>query len=95
MRYSYDEIEPLGSNYADVIAKIKSHFNSISKKQCLKAELSGLSFQNVVDKYDADRRKALCDLLSTIEARIPLCLRDWQKESNKVDFLRNLLLTED
>ncbi len=32
---------------------------------------------------------------ATIEARIPLCLRDWRNESNKVEFLRNALLTEE
>ena len=49
----------------------------------------------MVDKYDADRRKALRDLLATTEARIPLCPLDWQNESNKVDFLHNALLTGD
>ncbi len=49
----------------------------------------------MVDKSDGDRRKALRDLVATIEARIPLCPRDWRNESNKVEFLRNALLTED
>ena len=92
LRYYYGEVEPLGNNYADVIAKMESQFNSISKQQCVKAELSGLSFQDMVDKSDGDRRKTLRDLVATMEARIPLCPRDWRNESNKVDFLQNALL---
>ncbi len=95
LRSYYAEVEPLGNNYADVIAKMQSQFNSISIQQFVKAELSGLSFQDMVDKSDCDKRKALRDLFATIEARIPLCPRDWRNESNKVDFLRNALLTED
>ncbi len=74
---------------------MQSQFNLISKQQCVKAELSGLSFQDMVDESDSDRRKALRDLFATIETRITLCPRDWRNESNKVDFLRNALLTED
>ncbi len=44
LRLYHAEVEPLGNNYPDVIAKIQSQFNSISKQQCVKAELSGLSF---------------------------------------------------
>ena len=73
---------------------MQSQFNSTSKQQCVKADLSGFSFQNIVNKFDDDRRKALRDLVATIEARIPLCPRDWRNESNKVEFLRNALLTE-
>ncbi len=47
----YDaEVEPLDNNHADVIANTKSLFNSISKILCVKAELSGLSFQNMIEK---------------------------------------------
>ena len=74
---------------------MQSQFNSISKRQCVKAESSGLSFHDIVNKSDGDRRKALSDLVANIEARIPLCFRDKRNESNKVDFLRNALLTED
>ncbi len=88
------EFEPLGNSYADFIAKMKSQFNSISKQQCVKAELSGLIFEDMVDKSDGNRRQALRDLVATVEARISLCPQDWRNESNKVDFLRNALLTE-
>ncbi len=43
LRYYHAEFEPLGNDYAGVIAKIQSQFNSISKLQCVKAELCGLS----------------------------------------------------
>ncbi len=49
----------------------------------------------MVDKSDVDKRNALRDLVALMEARIPLCPRDWRNEWNKVDFLRNVLLTED
>ncbi len=90
LRYYYGEVEPLGNNYADVIAKIQSQFNSIYKQQCVKAEVYGLSFQDMVHKCDGDRRKALRDLVATIEARILQ-----QNKSNKFDFLGNALLAED
>ncbi len=77
MRYYYAEVEPLGNNYADVIAKMHSQFISISKQQFVKAELSGLSFQDMVDESDGERRKALRQLVATIEARILLSLRNW------------------
>ncbi len=41
------------------------------------------------------KKEAMRDLVATIETRIPLCHRDWRDESNKVDFLRNALPTED
>ena len=59
LRYYYAEIEPLGSNYANIIAKMKSQFNLISKEQCVKAELSGSSLQGEVEKSEGNRRKAL------------------------------------
>ena len=80
--YYYAEVEPLGNTYADVISKMQSQFNLISKQQCVKAELSELSLQDVVDKSDGDRRKAFRGLVATIESRIPLCPRDWRNESN-------------
>ncbi len=76
LRYYHAEIEPLGHNYADVVAKVKSQFNSISKQQSKKAELYWLSFQEMVDKSDCARKKALRDLVATIEARIFPCPRD-------------------
>ena len=94
LRYYHAEVQPLGNKYADVITKMESQFNSVSKQQFVKAESSGLLFQDMVDKSDGDGRKALRDLFATIEARIPLCSRDWRNESNKVDFLRNALLTQ-
>ncbi len=72
LRYYYAEIEPLGNSYGDFISKMKF----------VKAELSGLSFQNMVEKLDGDRRKALRGLVAAIEARIPLFPRDWRNESN-------------
>ena len=55
LRCYYAEVEPLGNNYADSIAKMKSQFNSISKQQCVKADLSGLSFRDMVDKSDGEK----------------------------------------
>ena len=40
------------------------------------------------------QKKGIAWLVATIDARIPLCPREWKNESNKVDFLRNALLTE-
>ncbi len=37
LSYYYAEFEPLGNNYADVITKMQSQFNSISKQQSVKA----------------------------------------------------------
>ncbi len=50
LSYFYAEFEPLRNSYPDVFAKIESPFNSISKQQCAKAEVSGISFQDIVDK---------------------------------------------
>ena len=61
----------------------------------MKAELSGLSFQDIVDKSDGERRKRLGELVATIETSIPLFPGDCRNESHKIDFLRNALLTED
>ena len=94
-RYYHAEVQPLGNKYADVITKMESQFNSVSKQQFVKTELSGLLFQDMVDKSDGEGRKTLRDLVATIEARIPLCSRDWRNEPNKVYFLRNALLTQD
>ena len=74
---------------------MQSQFNAITKQQCVKAELSGLPFQDMIEKSYGDKRKALPDLVATIDARIPLCPRDWRNESNKVEFLRYAPLTKD
>ena len=95
LRYYYAAVEPLGNNYADVIAEMQLQFNSISKQQCVKAELSGWSFQDMVDKSDGDRRTILRDLVATIEARLPLYPQDSRNHSSKVEFLGNELLIED
>ncbi len=71
-----------------------SQFNSISKQQCVKVELSGSSFQGMIDKSNSDRRKALRHLIATFEPRNLLCNREWRNESNKLDLLSNALLTE-
>ncbi len=86
LRYYYAEVKPIGNSYPDVITKIKSLFNSMSKQQCVQAGLSGLSFQEIVDKSDGDRRKALRDLVTTIEARITLCSHSLHTEAiiNKI-----------
>ncbi len=47
--YYDSEVESLDNNYADVIANTKSLFISISKLLCVKAELSGFSFQNMIE----------------------------------------------
>ncbi len=95
LRYYYAAVEPLGNSYADVIAEMQSLFNTISKQQCVKAELSGSSFQDMVDKSDDDRRTILRDLVATIEARLPLYPRDLRNNSSKVEFFRYELLIED
>ncbi len=51
---------------------MKSLFKSISKQLCVTAELFELSFQDMVDKSDGDRRNSLRGLVACIEARI-LC----------------------
>ncbi len=43
------------------VAKMNSQSNSISKQQCVKAELPVLLFHNMVDKSDGDRKTALRD----------------------------------
>ncbi len=48
----------------------------------------------MVEKSDGDRRKALRDLVATVEAHIALCTRNGRNESNKFDFLRNAPLAE-
>ncbi len=55
------------TNYADIITKIESKFYSIGKQQFVKAELSGLSFQDMVIKSGVDRKKSLRYLVATIE----------------------------
>ncbi len=95
LRYSHSEFEPLGNIYAGVIAKVHSQLHSICIQQCLKAELYGLSFQDIVDKSDDDGKMTLRDLAAAIEARISLWPRDRRNESGKVEFFCNALLTED
>ncbi len=94
LSYYYTEIELLGNNDGDVISKFKSQFKSISEQQCVKADLSALSFQEMVEKFDGDRGKALNDLFVHIKAQILLCVRDWGNESGKVFFLRCAPLKE-
>ncbi len=84
LRFYYAEVEPLRNNFTDVISKMMSQFNSISKQQCVKAELSGLRFQDMVDKSDRYRRKALRDLVASIEAR----------NQKKVEFFRKAHLAK-
>ncbi len=60
----------------------------------MKAELSGLAFQDMVDKSSGERRTSLRELVVTIEAWISLCPRDMRTESNEVEFLHNALLAE-
>ncbi len=50
---------------------------SISKQQCIKANLSWLSFEDMVDKSDGNRRMALSDKVAYVKLRITVCPRDW------------------
>jgi len=73
---------------------MREQFHSISKQQCVKAELGSLSFKEFLKRENGDKRKAMRSLMSHIESRLPLCPENWRHETNKVDFLRKAMLSE-
>lgn len=53
--YYHAYTEGCSKTYSETIVKISNQFNSITKQQSLKAELSAVSFQSLINEYGDDR----------------------------------------
>ncbi len=70
---------------------MKEQFNSASKQQQVKAELSKLSYNHFAEKAG---RRAFKELKNQIERRLQLFPVTWRHESHKIGFLRDALVPE-
>ena len=73
------------ADFPEALRIVKEQLNLLSKQQHVKAELSKLSYATFVKNVDGNKRKALRNLQSRIEKRIPLKKND----ENIVSWIRS------
>ncbi len=95
LRYYNANIVGRSRQFYEALQMMTERFNSASKQQQVKAELSTLSYDNFLGKTGGDKRKAFEELKNHIEKRIPLCPGTWRHGTHEIGFLRDALVTED
>ena len=95
MRFDDSNVVGRARQFSETHQMMKEQFSSASKQQKVKAELSKLSYDNFLGKTSVDKRKSFKQRKEHIEKRIPLCPGTWRHETQKIEFLRDALVTED
>ncbi len=92
-RFYNANVEGKDADFSEALRIMNEQFNSSSKQQQFKAEMSKLSYATFVKNVDGNKRKALRNLQSQIGKRIPLCPENWRDEPHKISFLLDALVT--
>lgn len=95
LRCYHTNVSRQDRNYDHAVKLMMDQFNSLTKQQNVKNELQALTFAGFVRKAVGNRLLAITSLCAHIESRLPLCPDMWRFETNKVDFLRSAIVSQD
>lgn len=93
LRFFIQNIRGTASTIGEAVFIMQSQFNSADKQQRVKAELSTVKLRTFVNQCNGSLHQGLRKLAAHIEERTPLCPPNFRFESNRVDFLRQAVIS--